>query len=327
MRFRFLLINFIVSLTVFSVLPYVVLGISPSSITVNVIPENPRPNENTDITLSSFAANLDSVLISWSVNGKSVLSGIGKKSFSITAPAAGSETDIRVRILLPDGEIEKTISIRPNVMILLWQAMDSFVPPFYKGKAMPTLDSEIKIVAMPEIKNNVGLVDSKNMTYAWKRDYSNEAEGSGYGKNYFLYTGDYLEGSSNIGVVATTVDQNYSSSANITVGAVEPEISFYKKDSELGIIWERVLPPNHRIEGSEIVVAVPYFISPGDIRRPELIFNWFINDVLTSVSNFRKNLMPLRVEEGTTGVSKLRLEIENTDKIFQTVSKEIELEF
>ncbi len=69
-------------------------AISPSSISVDVAPPNPAPNENVTITLSSFAANLDSVSISWFVNGKSVLTGVGKKSFSITAGPAGSSITV-----------------------------------------------------------------------------------------------------------------------------------------------------------------------------------------------------------------------------------------
>jgi len=33
-------------------------------------------------------------------------------------------------------------------MVLLWQADDSYVPPFYEGKALPSPNSEIKVVAM-----------------------------------------------------------------------------------------------------------------------------------------------------------------------------------
>ena len=72
-------------------------------------------------------------------------------------------------------------------------------------------DSEVKVVAMPEIRTSSGLVDAKNMTYAWKKDYTNNVDGSGYGKNSFLFINDYLEDSNNISVVVSTVDQKYSS--------------------------------------------------------------------------------------------------------------------
>lgn len=319
-------VSIIISLVLLS-LPYKASAISPGSITIDVIPVNYAPNENVDINLSSFAANLDTVLITWFVNGRNTSSGIGKKSFSLTTGASGSDTTVMVKLDFPDGEIQKTVSIRPNVMALLWQANDSYVPPFYKGKAMPTLESEIKVVAMPEIRSRTGIVDPKNMTYAWRKDYSNEQEGSGYGKNFFLYTGDYLEGTNNIEVAASTIDGQYSSGANVDITAGSPEISFYKQDNDLGTIWEKALENGHRIQNGETIVAIPYFISPKRIQSPILNWSWFINDSLVNIQGVKKNVIPLKVEEGTSGTSKLRLEMENRGKIFQTANREIELQF
>lgn len=303
------------------------MAASSTSILVNMVPENPAPYEDVNIALNSYAYNLDSVLITWFANGKKVLSGIGRKSFIVKAPAAGLEITIVAVISLPDGEVETRMIIRPSVMVLLFQAIDSYVPPFYRGKALPSADSEVKVVAMPEVKTASGLVDSKNMTYAWKRDYTNDQEGSGYGKNFFIYTNDYLENSNNISVTASTVDQQYSGQASIDIETTQPKILFYKNDNMLGTIWERVLTNPHKIQGAEIVEAIPYFISPKEIQNPRLVWSWFINDNLVNTLGFRKNVMPLQVPEETSGTSKLKLEIENRDKIFQTASKEINIEF
>jgi hypothetical protein len=166
MRFGF----FIILFTAFSVIffGFKVQAVSVNSVSVNVQPENPTPYENVTISLVSYASNLDSVLINWSLNGKTVLAGIGKKEFSMKAGADGSTSTITVSISLPDGMIEKKILIKPNLMVLLWQANDSYVPPFYKGKAMPSPESEVKVVAMPDV------VNSKNMTYSWQKDYNND---------------------------------------------------------------------------------------------------------------------------------------------------------
>ncbi len=328
MRLKFFLITSITLLALFTiVLPFKAEAASSSSILVNVAPENPAPNENVSITLNSYANNLDSVLITWSVNGKNVSSGIGKKSFLVNAPLAGEETSVVASISLPDGTIDTRIMIRPSVMVLLWQANDSYVPPFYKGKALPTLDSEIKVVAMPEIKNGSQMVSPSNMTYSWKKDYTNNVDGSGYGKNSFLYVNDYLENSNNISVIASTIDQKYSSSASIDIGATEPKILFYKNDAILGTIWEQALADGHRIQGDEVLEATPYFISPNDIRIPTLTWDWFINDSMINVTGFRKNLIPLKVQAGVSGTSKIKLKISNTYKIFADTSKEISVEF
>lgn len=298
-----------------------------TNILINMLPPYPAPYEDATITLNSYVYNLDSVLISWSIDGKNTASGIGKKSFSVTAPAAGKQTEVKATIYLPNGMTETKLTIQPSLMILLWQANDSFVPPFYKGKALPSPDSEVKVVAMPEIRTSSGLVDSKNMVYAWKKDFTNNVDGSGYGKNFFLYINDYLDDLNDISVTASTTDQAYFNQASITVGTAEPKILFYKNDSALGTIWEKTLADTHKIQGPEVIEAAPYFISPKEIRTPSLVWNWFINGDIINLTSFNKSLMPLQVAEGAHGSSKLRLEIGNKYKIFQSVNKEINIEF
>lgn len=327
MKFRFVFLYLTIILIVFGSFVLQVKAQPSSDILVNLTPPNPAPYENTNITLKSYVYDLDSVLISWSVNGKTVASGTGKKSFSTGAPVAGGESSVVATIYLPDGPIETKIAVRPSVMVLLWQAIDSYVPPFYKGKALPTQDSEVKVVAIPEIRTSSGLTDIQNMTYRWKKDYTNNVDGSGYGKNFFIYINDYLEDSNNISVTASTLDQKYSSQAGIDIGTTQPKILFYKKSGSFGTILEKALMDEHKIQGSETVEAVPYFISPKETQNPALIWNWFINDERVNLTSFKKNLMPLKAQSGVSGTAKLRLNIENKNKIFQTTDKEINIEF
>src|SRR6185436_5900271 len=114
---------------------------SVSSISINLSPQNPAPHENTNITLNSYANNLDTVPITWYVNGTNTAYGIGKKTFSVNAPAAGSQLSVVAHVGLPEGAIDARVVLAPSVMVVLWQANDSYVPPFYRGKAMPVADS------------------------------------------------------------------------------------------------------------------------------------------------------------------------------------------
>lgn len=298
-----------------------------TGILFNLAPTYPAPNEEVSITLNSYAHNLNSVNISWSVDGRTAVSGIGKKSFLTTAPSVGGVSNVIATVYLPDGARETKITIRPSVMILLWQANDSLVPPFYKGKALATPDSEIKIVAMPEIRTSGGLADSNNLTYSWKKDYTNNVDGSGYGKNFFIYVSDYLEDSNTISVTVATTNQQYSNQAMVTVENAQPKILFYNRDSALGTIWEKTLVSPYKIQGPEVIEAVPYFISPKVIQHPMLVWNWFINGSKVSQTDLNKNLMPLQAEEGKHGTSQLKLKIENREKVFQTTEKEINIEF
>src|SRR3989339_257812 len=237
MRLKLLLL-----ITIFMLFGTTVINAVSTDILVDIVPPNPAPNENVTINLKSYAYDLNSVLISWSINGKVSASGIGKKSFSTVAGKAGEEKNVVVTISLPDGTTDTKITIKPSVMVLLWQANDSFVPPFYKGKT-------------------------------------------------------------------------------------QPKILFYKNDTTLGIIWEKTLANPHKMVEKEIVEAIPYFISPKELLTPTLVWNWFINDNRVTLTSLKKNSMPLQVKSGTHGTSKLRLNIENTDKIFESANKEINIEF
>lgn len=309
------------------VIPLGAYALSPSSILVSVAPENPAPEEEVTITLNSYAADLNSVSISWLVGGKNVSSGIGLKTFKVKAPAAGAELRVTAMLDLPDGKLEKMILLRPTVMALLWQANDAYVPPFYRGKALPTLGSEIKIVAIPEIKTSAGGVNPKNMVYSWKKDYSNDAGASGYGKNYYIFTQDYLEDANNIGVVAATTDGRYSSAGEMTVRVFDPKILFYKVDSALGTIWEYALGNGYRIAGEEILEAAPYFVSPSDVRLPSLIWEWSINGTYVGVEGVLPNVLPVRAQPGASGTSSIKVELSNKYKLFMSAEKEIRVEF
>ncbi len=311
-----------------SMMPSYALAVSESAISITATPENGAPGEEILVTVNSYVINLDAVNITWFINGKKISSGIGQKSTTFTIPLNSSDTTIRATLSLSDGPTDRTIIIRPSTMILLYEATDAYVPPFYRGKALPSIGSDIKIIALPEIKSKGAILNSKNMIYDWTRNYTNDAGSSGYGKNSLTYTNDFLEDSETIGVTVSTTDGQSSVKGSITVVPSDIQISLYKYDKLLGTLWERALINGYKINGEEVIVAEPYFITPKEIQTPRLVWNWFINDGLVNVlGKYRRNMLPLKVESGVSGTSKLRLEIENKDNFLETAQKEITVEF
>ena len=276
--------------------------LNPSDISINISPENPSPGDTVNIS-------------------------IGKKTYSLIAPQAGSETSVTINVTSGAGVIKNSLVIKPTVTKMLWEAKDSYVPPFYKGKALPVADSKIRVVVMPEIKTSSGYINPKNMTYSWRQDYTNDLDASGYGRNYFEYISDYLDLYSLIEVSASTTDQKYSVSGNVTINAYNPKLVFYLNDENIGAKFEKSLGQAYTIKDRAVLFAAPYFISPKDLMIPRLVWNWSINNQTITANLIQPNILPVQAQSGVSGTSSVKLEIENLDKIFQTASSAININF
>ena len=107
---------------------------SADSIFTDIIPETPGAFQDVTIKLKSYSYNLLGSKITWTVDGKVVLSDTGAISYSFKTKDVGKATNIVITILTGGETIQKGISIQPQNVDMLWEAPDSYVPPFYKGK-------------------------------------------------------------------------------------------------------------------------------------------------------------------------------------------------
>jgi len=166
-------------------------AVTDQDVAITVSPEIPGPNENVTITLSSFSVNLNDTKITWSVGGSSVSSGQGKTTFSFTSGPVGTRTTIDIAIIFSDinVRVEKRIIIEPSDLDLLWEAPESYTPPFYKGKALPSQEGIIQVAAMPARKNT-SIGSQKNLSYTWKRNDKTQQQASGVGKQVFAFKQD-----------------------------------------------------------------------------------------------------------------------------------------
>ena len=75
---------------------------------------------------------------------------------------------------------------------VLWEALDSHTPPFYKGKPLPSNESYIRAVAIS------GSFNPRTTTYTWNRGGKTVASASGLGKSAFIFKHDILTNTEDI---------------------------------------------------------------------------------------------------------------------------------
>ncbi|MCG2695268.1 hypothetical protein L6261_04295 [Candidatus Parcubacteria bacterium] len=316
--------NKITSLFIFSALFFPVFanaGIE-TSIDVKIQPESPKANEYISVSIESYSMDLNQSKISWYKNNILEKSGVGEKTFSFqTGKLGGSDTIVAKINSSQLGTITKTIIIRPAEVDLIWET-DSITPPLYKGKTLSSFQAKTKVIAVPNIIDTNGkLISSENLIYKWKKDWKVLGSKSGYGKNSLILEDFDSIKDVLIGVEIETSDGKFKANNNILIKTYQPKVILYENNPLLGVVYDNAISNNLNLKEQEIsLVAVPFFFS----KNSKIQYSWFMND--KKIDNETNSLI-LRQNEGDTGSSSLRLNIQNLDKIMQSAQNKLNIIF
>ncbi|MBY0328517.1 hypothetical protein K2Q02_00250 [Patescibacteria group bacterium] len=190
-------------------------------ISLNSIPNDPQPLQKVTVTAESYGINLDQASITWKYNNVVIDSGVGRKTVTLTAPKAGTTGIITVSTTGAEG-VTATLILRPGSVDLLWEATDSYTPPFYKGKALASVNSLIRIAAI------ASSVAPKQLTYTWSGNDSVLGSLSGYGKSSLVFRNDVLDPIENISVSAQ--GGAFTGGATISITPGTPSMVIYEKE-------------------------------------------------------------------------------------------------
>src|SRR3989339_1266907 len=191
-----ILINFFLVFTVF-LIPFFLyaemeIGVIDNQINIETIPENPEPYQNVTIKITSFATDLNKATIEWISGSNVVSSGIGKTSYSFKAlgPEIPSVFDVQIIPFGSFSSVNKRVIIIPTEIEVMWEAVDGYTPPFYRGKSFVSAEGLIKVVAIPStntIKSGKG-----NIVYSWKNGDNTQLDASGYNKDSYKFANNIL---------------------------------------------------------------------------------------------------------------------------------------
>lgn len=294
------------------------ITIQESEISVEIIPENPEPYEDVIINISSYSTDIDKAIISWQNNNGMVQSGIGKKSISFKAPGPNSVVYFDI-IVSPVGQastIKKRIIINPSDLDILWESVDGYTPPFYKGKALPSRGSIIKVVAIPNsntITSGIGNID-----YTWMSNDDTKEEVSGYNKNSYIFKNSLFDLTNEIEVKASSVSGNYDARKSISIPTYNPRLVFYKKSPTDGILFNGGISDDFSmVEDQSTFVAAPFYLATKG-KENSFDYSWYINGNLTPTIG-KKSEITIR-PNSRDGYIDMELVVENLSELYQKIT-------
>lgn len=297
-----------------------------SDFSIQLSPESPGPLENVTAKLISFSTDLDRLNISWSLNGKTSSSGVGKRDFLFKTGNIGSIMRLDVSLTGNAGKITKSLTIEPGSVDMLWQVVDGYTPPFYRGKSLPVSGSNIKIVAVPNLTSGGSSIKSP-LVYKWSRGYRMLESSSGYNKDSLVFHNNILDPAEKIAVEVSSLSGSSKAQGVVSLDMGQPLILFYENSPLRGVRYEQAILGSFGLkEGEAKITAEPYFISASGRQDTNIKYGWKLNGETVPGSTEDLSSLVLR-NEGGSGEARVSLSISSAKKIMQSAVNSFMINF
>jgi hypothetical protein len=293
---------------------------------MTLTPEHPKPYTTVNVKYESYSFDVDRALITWSVNGTEVLSGIGERSLKVPLGGEGSITRVSV-VVRPNegGTVRDQILITPAFVSLVWEASDTYVPPLYKGKALPSEGGLVKVVALPSFYSGSTPYNPKTINYQWSVNGENIKALSGVGKQTLDTKLNYFENENIITVVASTFDGLQTAEESITIAPTSLSPRFYIYDPLFGVDYSKSYTKRIEITKPTSFVYEPYYISNKDITSPNIETSWSLNGLPVEPDEY--GILSITPKQDSSGVGTLLVTIEQTKKYLQKAESALQVVF
>lgn len=288
--------------------------LSSPMLIVTTNPGYPAPGQTVEVTVSSPIADLANSVIRWSVGGTPLAEALGATTITTTAGVLGSEKKIRVTADTGGGVVSADASIIPTEVDLLYDA-NSYVPPFYEGRALPSPSSQVRLHAVPRLVRPGGVaVAPSDLVYTWKRNGATLANLSGKGRATAVVPAPALFDADTISVDVATADRSLVGGASVRIPSVEPVLVFYEDSPLFGLRFRNALRAADAAGGELTVAAVPYFALAAGPNDPRLEYAWRVNGRAITADAARPDEVTLSAGDGS-GAARVDLTVTNTADI------------
>lgn len=296
-------------------------SVNENDIDVITTPEFPGAFEPVSIRLDSNNIDLNRYTIQWTTDTFEQKSGLGLRDFNTKSGAYGSQKHITAVIMGSGVTIRKNIVISPQDATVLWEAIDSYVPPFYRGKKLPGQESLIRIAVLPNFQANNSL-KTNDAVYLWTRNGNKILNIGGYGKDSIVIQHNKLRTSEKITSTVSNVAGDVKVEKTIDIPIFNPEIHWYVRNK---YNYRRLqsIDSGLRVAGGDVnLIAEPYFFSITNGIN-DLEFNWSINNESIYLDPNAPSDELLVRNPGTSGQANFQVLINNPKTFLQSAGRAI----
>jgi hypothetical protein len=284
-----------------------------NAIVISATPATPKAGDSVHFTVEGSVYDFPKDTITWTINGKTVASGVGQSSIDATIDQRGDPIDVVVSVTDATwGSAGSEVNIAPLQVDILYDA-PTYVPPFYRGRAMPSAGGSMRVQAIAHLTRAGSVIPDSSITYTWSRNGTVLGSISGLGKSKIVIDSPNLYSSDTISVHAGASGDTISADASVVVPASSVTVQLYEDHPLYGITYFNALQSEVRPSEEITVSAVPYFATVSSLSDPTLQFSWLLNDQTFSASSTKRSEVVLDAGSGT---AKLHLDVTSAKNFF-----------
>lgn len=294
--------------------------------TIVLSPQYPAPFELVTATVHIPNEELSSADIAWILDGTPADEGPGHSSYTFRVGDVGQTQTLSVIVRTPNGTPEATQArINPARISIAWEAQ-TYTPPLYKGRALYTAGSFIRVEAQVFFKDSTGIVPQEQLVYSWRRNGSALVSANGLGKNIAYIEGPKFYGDDIITVQVSTINGSVVGTGAVSIETTDARAVLYTWSPVTGVQYNRAISTTEGAVGTATtVVAEPYFMSALSAESPLLIYKWLVNGRTIKTNTDTPNILSLSSEDAVSAT--VALSITHQTALLQEAKKRWQLQF
>ena len=277
------------------------LPLVPPVLSISASPASPAPGEQVRISALTPTFDKNAAYFEWVINGvfRPDLSGPAKHTITLTAGDVGSSISVSVDVAAPDGsQNSASIIIRSADLSLLWFA-ETYVPAWYKGKALPVQRSVVRLVAVPDFAVNGVWIPPEKLIYVW--DFDDEKRSlAGMGEQIFrIQTSDFLKTGGQITVTVEDAERKVRKEKLIVISNTSPRVMVYPLLPLGGVEFRSADLGNFSFGEALDLIAEPFFFAASS--KKELTFKWDVGGIPAEGAAANPDILTLRSSAPASG--------------------------
>ncbi len=290
------------------------------SLTIDLESSYLKPFSKNSASLNDYSLGEQVNNIYWKIDGKTIVEATNKRSVDFFTKGVGNRTTVEVFIETGSKKTLSAMRVIDPVYLDIVIEPQTRTPAFYKGRALPSIDSTINLTALV---NGTSLT-ADNYIYNWYINEENIETGSIRG-NYKTSTKVPIGGYVVITLSITDLQGQQIARRSVELSYSDPVVLFYEVNALTGIKSVPINKNFNLIGNSTNVKAEPYYLDLNTYNKPDMV-EWKI-DGMRSPNRGGNPYEVTLAKQGGNGVTKVNFHVRNLTDILQGAESDFNINY